>query len=149
MTTPPRWLTPLEHDAWLALLAGTRRIFLEIESQLAEHELNFAEYEVLARLSLVSDHRMRMSELADEVVFSRSRLSHLVGRLESRGLVSRECCPSDARGQLCSLTDPGVALLKQVAPGHVAVVRSVLFDRTTPEHVEMLRDVFTAISARD
>ena len=84
---------------------------------------------------------MRMSELADRCLSSRSRLSHAVSRLEERGWVRRQVCESDGRGQLAVLTDDGFAALEAAAPVHVTGVRTHLFDQLSPQQVENMRDI--------
>jgi DNA-binding MarR family transcriptional regulator len=79
-----------------------------------------------------------MSELAERVVNSRSRLTHAVARLEQRGLVVRESCPDDGRGVLCRLSDRGFELLVEAAPGHVEAVRSIMFDPLSGSDVAAL-----------
>jgi DNA-binding MarR family transcriptional regulator len=88
-----------------------------------------------------------MTEIADRLRFSKSRLTHAIGRLEERGWVQRAACPTDRRGAFAVLTEAGLAALTVAAPGHVAGVRRHLFDRLTPEQVEQLRVIGEAISA--
>jgi hypothetical protein len=76
---------------------------------------------------------------------SRSRLSHAVARLEERGWVIREECPTDKRGQVARLTEDGYAALGSAAPGHVAAVRASVFDRLSPDQVEQLTGIATAV----
>ena len=84
------------------------------------------------RLSEAPDDALRMSELADRTLFSRSRLSHAVGRLERTGLVRREPYPGDRRGLCAVLTGRACRALEPAAPGHVETVRRALFDALTP-----------------
>jgi DNA-binding MarR family transcriptional regulator len=86
-----------------------------------------------------------MSELAERSMSSRSRLSHAVARLEAKGWVRREPCPSDRRGLLAVLTDEGFAHLAAAAPGHVEGVRTHLLDQLMPEQIVQLREISTAI----
>jgi DNA-binding MarR family transcriptional regulator len=95
--------------------------------------LSFVEYYVLAGLSDQPDHTIRMSNLAALANSELSRLSHLVRRLEGRGLVRREPDPSDGRFTHAILTPEGFAHLKEAAPGHVAQVRDAVFDVLGPE----------------
>jgi DNA-binding MarR family transcriptional regulator len=81
---------------------------------------------------------MRMSELARVTATSPSRLSHSVATLEQRGWVQRRPCPQDGRGQIATLADAGVQLLVETAPGHVAKVRSLVFDPLSTADVEHL-----------
>jgi DNA-binding MarR family transcriptional regulator len=88
-----------------------------------------------------------MSQLAQASTFSKSRLSHAVARLEERGLVKRQSCPTDRRGQIAELTDAGFAVLAEAAPGHVDQVYRSLIGAITPEQVEQLTEISTAIIA--
>ena len=112
-----------------------------------DHELthdtgiSHAYYEILVQLSETEGHALRMSELADRCLSSRSRLSHAVSRLEERGWVRRQVCAEDGRGQLAVLTDAGFAALEKAAPVHVESVRRNLFDQLTPAQVAAMRDI--------
>jgi len=144
-----RWLTPHEQHAWRAYLTATALLFDAVEAQLLhEGGIPHAYYEVLVRLSEAPERRLRMSELARASTSSRSRLSHAVARLEQRGWVRREDCPTDRRGQVAVLTDEGFDALAAAAPGHVEQVRAALFDALTPEQVTQLLGIGEAIIAR-
>jgi len=88
---------------------------------------------------------MRMSELAERVRQSRSRLTHTVARMEAKGLILRKSCPQDRRGVIAVLTASGLTLLKQAAPLHVASVRSALVDVVAPDDFEALGRVMQAV----
>jgi DNA-binding MarR family transcriptional regulator len=138
-TAEPRWLTAQEQAVWRAYLDVTRLFNDKLQRRLVDDaDLSLAEYEIMVQLSETDGHRLRMSELADRAVNSRSRLTHTVARMEDRGLVRREACPDDGRGVLCLLTDDGYAALERAAPDHVAAVRETLFDALTPAEVETL-----------
>lgn len=133
-----RWLSADEQRAWRSYLAMTQRVGEALERELTRQGLSHAYYEILVRLSEADGRRLRMSELADRSMSSRSRLSHAVARLEEQGVVRREECATDRRGQECVLTDEGFALLERVAPHHVADVRRVLLDALTPAELREL-----------
>src|SRR3954464_3737240 len=127
-TAPPevRWLAPGEQEVWRAFLDVSRLLFEQLNRQLSDETgMSLAEYEILVQLSEAPDRRLRMSEVADRVVSSRSRITHTVGRLEDRGLVAREPCAADGRGVGCVLTDGGFPRLEGAAPGHVEMVRTI------------------------
>jgi DNA-binding MarR family transcriptional regulator len=90
---------------------------------------------------------MRMSELATRTLFSRSRLSHAVARLEREGWVRREPYPDDRRGLIAVLTDRGFETLAAAAPGHVETVRTGLLDPLTPQQIDQLADIAQSIIA--
>jgi DNA-binding MarR family transcriptional regulator len=143
MTTEPRtgvrWLTPEEQSVWRAFLDVSRLMTEQMNRQLSDESgMSLPEYEILVALSEAPGRRLRMSELADRVLSSRSRITHTVGRMEERGHVHREACVDDGRGVLCVLTDAGFAVLEAAAPGHVHSVRRAMFDPLTPDEVESL-----------
>lgn len=125
----PRWLTEEQQRQWRSYLMGSARLANVLAEQLwNDSELSFNEYEVLVRLSETPGRRLRMSQLADELVHSRSRLTHTVTRMEKRGLVARVPSCDDRRGIDCTLTDRGFDTLVAAAPGHVTAVRENLVD---------------------
>ena len=133
------WLTTDQQRHWRAVITGTARLTEALTRQLERDAgLSLSEYEILVRLSESPERTMRMSELAAAVVHSRSRLTHAVGRLESRGLVERRPCPDDRRGVNCAMTDAGYAVLAAAAPGHVREVRAQLVDVLTDEEFAAL-----------
>lgn len=145
MTT--RWLTPEEQRAWRAYNAASRLLEDAIDRQLQqEGGMPHLFYMVLANLSEAPDRRLRMTDLAETLKITRSRLTYAVTRLERDGLVRREDCRRDRRSSLAVLTDEGMAVLERTAPGHVETVRSALFDRLTPEQVGQLAEICTGIA---
>ena len=143
------WLTPDEQRAWRAYLESSKVLVDALDRQL-QHEAGIphAYYEILVRLSEADDRALRMSELADVTFSSRSRLSHAISRLEERGWVAREDCPTDRRGQIARLTDAGFSVLEAAAPGHVAAVRDYVVDVLTPEQLTALSRIGETIIAK-
>ena len=138
----PRWLDAAEQATWRAWLYSTQLLQERLDRELTrETGISHAYYEILVALSETEGRMMRMSELADRCLSSRSRLSHAVSRLEERGWVHRQVCPEDGRGQLAVLTDDGFAALEAAAPVHVESVRTHLFDQLSPEQVAAMRDL--------
>ncbi|MCP9208589.1 MarR family winged helix-turn-helix transcriptional regulator [Streptomyces cucumeris] len=132
-----RWLTDDEQHTWLAYIQASMLLEDHLDRQLQRDAgMPHVYYALLVKLSWAPRHRMRMTELAEAAKITRSRLSHAIARMEKDGWVRREDCASDKRGQNAVLTDKGFEVLKQTAPGHVAAVRSAIFDRLTPEQVE-------------
>lgn len=141
-TGDPRWLDADEQRAWRAWLYSAQLLMDRLDRELThETGISHAYYEILVALSETEDRMLRMSQLADRCLSSRSRLSHAVSRLEERGWVRRQVCPEDGRGQLAVLTDEGFAALEAAAPVHVESVRTHLFDQLTPQQVEHMRDL--------
>ncbi|WP_433053381.1 MarR family winged helix-turn-helix transcriptional regulator [Dactylosporangium sp. CS-033363] len=142
-----RWLDDEEQAAWRAFYSATTLLIDRLDREL-QHEAGMphAYYEILVVLSEAEGRSLRMSELAVKTRSSRSRLSHAVTKLESRGWVKRRDCDDDKRGQFADLTDEGFAALVSAAPGHVETVRTHLFDPLTPQQIEQLRLISEAIT---
>ena len=144
-----RWLDAGEQRVWRSFLEASRVLFDALDRQLqADAGMPHAYYEILVRLSETPDRTMRMSELADSLSSSRSRLSHAVARLEERGWVRREADPADRRGQWAFLTEEGFAALAAAAAGHVSAVRQNLFDALDPDDVAALGRISEAVRAK-
>lgn len=136
------WLEPEEQDVWRGFLRMNAWIYDELEHDLRTRDgLSLIEYGILAHLSEAPGQRMRMRNLAETVIVSKSRLSHQIARLEREGHVRRENCEDDRRGLWAVLTEKGAAVLGQAAPGHATRVRSLMFDRLSPEQVDQLRGI--------
>jgi DNA-binding MarR family transcriptional regulator len=142
-----RWLTDAEDRAWRAFLLGTQLLVDQLDRELIHQAgIPHAYYAIMAVLSEQPSRALRMSAIADRLRFSKSRLTHAIGRLEERGWVERVACPTDRRGQVAVLTEAGLEALQAAAPTHVAGVRRHLFDRLTPEQVAQLRAIGEAIA---
>ena len=142
----PRWLDEQEMAAWLPLVRLLGLLPQALDRQLREDAgISHVYYQILAMLSDAPRQQMRMSELARLSATSLSRLSHAVASLEDRGWVERSPSPEDRRGQLAGLTDSGRQVLADVAPGHVAEVRRLVFDRLTREQVTQLAALATTV----
>ena len=146
---PVKWLTAAELDSWLSLVRLMTWLPWSIDQQLQrDSNLGMVEYQVMAMLSQSPERRMRMSSLAEVTNASLSRLSHLVKRLEERGLVRREPDPADGRFTHAILTDQGFQTLAAAAPGHVAHVRSLVIDVLSPEQLRRLGQAADRIMSR-
>ena len=137
-----RWLDDDEQRTWRAFLSATQLLMDRIDRQL-QHESGVVHtyYEMLVRLSEAPERSLRMSELADSSLSSRSRVSHAVARMEERGWIRREPCATDGRGYVAVLTDEGMGALAAAAPAHVETVRSELFDQLDAAQLRSLREV--------
>jgi DNA-binding MarR family transcriptional regulator len=117
-------LAPAELRAWRSFLEAHARVFAHLEAELVSRTgTSLADYDVLFQLAVAEDRRLRMRELADRVLLSRSGLTRLVDRLEASGLVARMPCPQDARGSFAVLTDRGLHRVREVTPVHLDGVR--------------------------
>ncbi len=140
-----RWLNAEQQQAWRAFLATSALLHAALDRQLQrEAGIPHAYYMVLAMLSESPGRALRMSSLAEATNSSQSRISHAVARLEEAGWVRREQCPHDRRGLVAVLTDAGLAVLAEAAPGHVRAVREHLFDQLSPEQVRQLEAICRA-----
>lgn len=143
---PVPWLSSEQQEVWRAYLIGSARLSDRLDADLRHFGLDLPEYEILVRLSEVPDRRVRMSELADAVHQSRSRLTHTVTRMEAAGLVERASCPTDRRGVWAHLTDAGFALLERAAPEHVESVRRYFVEVMSESDYAALGRAFAAVS---
>ena len=112
------------------------------EQLLRDAGLSGSEYSVLVPLSHAPDGVLRARELGSELGWDRSRLSHLVGRMEKRGLVAREECSEDGRGSMVRLTKTGRSAVEGVAPEHSEAIRRYFFDPLSADELETLTGVF-------
>jgi DNA-binding MarR family transcriptional regulator len=132
-------LSETERGLWFAFMEASRLIERRLDQRLrSETGITHAQYEILTRLSMAPDRKIRMSELAEQVVSTRSGLTYQVTQLETRGLVSRRACPGDDRGVMAHLTDEGEVLLDKLVPVQEAIVQECLTGRLTPEQLEAL-----------
>ena len=146
-TADVRWLSDEEQQAWRGFIGGARRLFERLDADLKAHGLTHDDYSVLVALSEAPDRRLRMAELADQAVESRSRLTHHISRLEQRGLVERATCPTDRRGTWAVLTAEGREMIEALAPHHVDGVRRYLLDHLSPTELRTIGAAFGRIDA--
>jgi DNA-binding MarR family transcriptional regulator len=146
---PVEWLTAAELVSWLSVVRLICWLPWALDQQLQrDSNLGIIEYQVLVMLSESPERRMRMSSLAKVTNASLSRLSHLVKRLEGRGLVRREPDPADGRFTNAMLTGEGFQALAAAAPRHVAHVRSLVIDVLSPEQLRRLGLAADRVTAR-
>ena len=144
-----RWLDEDELTAWIRLVGVVELLPGVLDTQLRRDAgLTHFEYYVLAMLSESPQRTLRMTALAARTNATLPRLSHVVRRLEDRGLVARSACAEDARATNAQLTDAGWRKLEATAPGHVATVREHVIDALTPEQVGQLSEIAGALLQR-
>lgn len=142
-----RLLTESQMRAWRAFLGASTLVSARLNHGLDEAAaISMYEYEILVRLFESEAGRVRMSQLADQVSYSRSRLTHTVGRLERAGYVLRSSCPNDRRGVYAHLTQAGYEFLAQTAPIHLDGVRRHLINRFTPSELATLTELLEKIT---
>jgi DNA-binding MarR family transcriptional regulator len=139
-------LTAGELSAWRTFLRAHAQVTRRLEHDLlTEHDLPLASYDVLVQLSEAPGRRLRMTELAERVLLSRSGLTRLVDRLVRDGLVQRQACPSDARGTLAVLTDDGAARLAAAWPTHLRGVLENVVSRLSADELQVLGSLLSRL----
>ena len=135
--------------AWELYFTTTARLTERIEAALkCQSGLSMPEYSVLLMTDRAGEAGIRPSVLAHKVVFSRSRRTHTMKRLESRNLISRRPCQGDGRGGLVFLTDAGKRLFDEAAIVQRDVIRRLFLNEITPEEIDMLTGLFSRVSER-
>lgn len=144
-----RWLDDDEIDAWVRFIAVVERLPGVLDSQLRRDSgLTHYEYFVLAMLSEAPGRTLRMTALAARTNATLPRLSHVISRMEGRGLVERSPCPHDRRAFDVRLTEAGWDTLVGAAPGHVATVREHVIDPLSREQLQQLSGIAAAMLSR-
>ena len=142
------WLTEDEQRAWRALQSMQLRLTAALSRQLvAESELSYQDYVVLVALTDRPDGRMRLFELARDLGWEKSRLSHHIARMTDRKLVAKEVCTTDRRGAHVVASPRGREAIRRAAPGHVAAVRRLFVDRLTDGQLEAIAESCEAVLA--
>ena len=132
--------------AWSTFLRAHARVVRELERELqADQDLALTDYDVLVQLAAAGERRLRMSELADRLLLSRSGVTRLVDRLVADGLVERASCESDRRGQWAALTDAGHARLRRAAPTHLRGVATHFLDRLSVDDLASLERMLAGV----
>jgi DNA-binding MarR family transcriptional regulator len=135
-----------ELAAWRGFLGAHRRLIAQLDDELErEHGLPLVSYEVLLHLAEAPERSLRMGELADRMLLSRSGLTRLVDRLAGRGLVERHSCPSDRRGTYARLTEDGLALFREARPTHLRGVREHFLSRIPSRDLDRLATVWQRV----
>jgi DNA-binding MarR family transcriptional regulator len=147
--TGTRWLDEREDRAWRTLMSMQDGLSEFIDRQLRHRSgLSHADYQVLARLSEAPDGRLRPYELGAQLRWEKSRLSQHLGRMQKRGLVTRERCLTDQRGLVVAVTAQGLELIEAAAPQHVADVRDAVIDQLTAAELHTLTTIGDKVRER-
>lgn len=142
------WLDEDEHRAWRGFVDMRARLSAHLSRELQKSGLSDADYSVLVGLSEAPSDRLRLHELGAQLQWQKSRLSKQLSRMESRGLVVRQECPSDGRGAFAVLTEAGRAAVEAAAPLHVEQVRRYFVEPLTREQLAALTEITAAVVAR-
>ncbi|MDF2574823.1 MAG: MarR family transcriptional regulator [Agromyces sp.] len=149
MSSDTRWLNTEESAAWVRLIALAELLPGALDAQLLRDAgLTHFEYVALMALAEAPDRTMRMTELASRTNATLPRLSHVARRLEERGLIRRFPCPTDRRATNATVTEAGLQLIADAAPGHVETVRAQVLDALTPDQLQQLYSIAGAVLAR-
>lgn len=147
-TGGPAGLSAKEEDVLATMVAWTRLFTNQMARETrAKAGIALADFEVVTRLALTPENRMRMSELAEQTQSSRSRLSHQIDRMEAAGLVQREDCDEDRRGSFTVLTKAGCDLWEKTAPDTIAGIRKHFADRVTARDLDTIDRIFSKLTA--
>jgi DNA-binding MarR family transcriptional regulator len=142
----PRSLDPQQLDAYFVLMEVSSILRHAVEQHLRDDgDVSYVQFQILARLSNSPTGSHRMTDLADDVVYSRSGLTYQAGLLESRGLISRSPAPGDERSIAVTITDAGRALVAHVLPGHIEVVSRQLLEPLSRPDLEALTRLLTPV----
>jgi DNA-binding MarR family transcriptional regulator len=146
MTEP---LSETQQAAWRAFVESSWALHTRLEDDLrAGTGLSMADYHVMVVLSEADGHRIRMGELASRLVFSPSRCTYQIATMVRRGLVRKQSCSDDGRGQEAVLTDAGLAALTAAAPLHLATVRETFIDDLDDAELAAITRVFGRLGPR-
>ena len=150
MHTSSSLLSEPELSAWRGLLATHSRLVHELDAELErDHGLPLSSYEVLMNLADAEGDRLRMGELADRLLLSRSGITRLADRLEKQGLIARQRCHDDGRGYFAILTARGRDLVLAARPDHLAGVRRHFLDRLGPDEIDALGAIWERLDGDD
>lgn len=143
------WLSADAQQLWRRWLRLNAELPVVLHRELqADAGLSLSDFEVLVKLTDAPEGRVRVTDLARELNWERSRVSHHVTRMERRGLVERSECRSDGRGAWVVLTDQGRAAIERAAPGHAATVRRLIFDTLTAQELKVMSGVIDKVLSR-
>jgi DNA-binding MarR family transcriptional regulator len=141
------WLTEEQQQIWRGYLTMVSQLQTAMHRQLQQDsELSLSDYDVLVALS--ERGPQRINELGEALAWEQSRVSHQLRRMGGRSLVERHSSGDDRRGATVELTDAGRAVLDAAAPGHVELVRSVLFDGLSPAQQRAFGSVIESVVTR-
>ena len=132
-----------EQKAWRTFIETSWALHTCLEDELrASTGLSMNDYHIMVVLSEAPERRLRMGELAGRLVFSPSRITYQISSMVKRGLVRKQPCPDDGRGQEAVLTDEGMAALEAAAPLHLITVRDRFIDLLEPGELAVIARVF-------
>lgn len=136
------WLNAEQQRMWrLWIHLHAKAVTAQARQLWDDSRLSFSDYEVLVHLSEAEGRRLRISALADQLQWDRSRMSHQIRRMEERGLLWRESCDTDGRGFFAVLDPQGLNAIQDAAPGHARLVKKQFFEHLTPEQERQFSEI--------
>jgi DNA-binding MarR family transcriptional regulator len=149
MSSDVRWLSADEQRLWRRWLLLNSRLAATLQREMQDDAgLSNSDFEVLVNLTDNPQGRLRVTDLATQMLWERSRLSHHVTRMERRGMVQRVECAEDGRGAFVAITPEGRTAIEAAAPGHVEAVRRLVFDALRDEDATHLGTIVDQLLAR-
>lgn len=143
------WLSEDQQLLWRSWLRLNSLLPVVLHRELqADAGISLSDFEVLVALTDIPEGRVRVSDLARELNWERSRVSHHVTRMQGRGLVERSECRDDGRGAWVVLTGHGRSAIERAAPGHARAVRRLIFDDLSPEELAVMSGVIGTVLGR-
>jgi DNA-binding MarR family transcriptional regulator len=140
------WLSDAEQSVWRRWIYTQAQLHSQLARRLAaESGLSMSDYEVLVMLSEAPGGRLRMATLAEGLRWDRSRLSHHIRRMETRGVVARTDCPEDGRGSFVGITRAGRTTIEAAAPGHVRAVRELFIEPLGEDGLALLGEALAKL----
>jgi DNA-binding MarR family transcriptional regulator len=142
-------LSPEKRSAWGGFLRAHSLVTKALDADLiASFGIQLSGFEVLSQLDGTDDGRMRMSDVAEGVLLSQSRISRLVSELEAKGLIERQSCSTDSRVVYAAITESGRERLREVANRHFEGVDARFFDGLEPREIELLAELWPRVIER-
>ncbi|GAB3661128.1 MarR family winged helix-turn-helix transcriptional regulator [Glycomyces tarimensis] len=139
MNDSVRWLSDDEQRSWRAFIRLHQKLSSRLAADLQAHSgLSGADFGVLVALTDVPDGRVRFQDLAREIDWEQSRLSHQIRRMIKRDLIAREECEEDGRGAYVAITAHGREVVGAAAAKHVVTVRRFVVDALTPDELAQI-----------
>jgi DNA-binding MarR family transcriptional regulator len=136
-------------EPWRAFLQAHARITRRLDEELrAEHDLSLAEYDAIVTIANAPDRRIRMRQLADRVILSKSGVTRLIDRLVLDGLVQRDVCQSDARGAEAVLTPAGLDRLRRASRTHLRGIDEHFLAALGPDDLDAIQRSMRALAER-
>ncbi len=142
-------ITPTELASWRSMLDATTALRRQLQAVITDASgLSEPDFVVLLTLIEAKGKRLRASDLADQIGWDRSRLSHHLGRMEARGLITRETCKIDSRGTELLITEAGRNLMREATGPHFAALKELFASTLSAEEIDQLAQITGKLTAK-